>query len=317
MTKDQKKPVWKTLLKVSAYGLLCAFAIGAGSLMGYVSKSPLLTQIALQNVMKKPPEEVFRGDVLNVLLLGCDEDRAPGGKKILRQNARSDMMLLARVDFTKKQITGVSIPRDTLCTVPGYREQKINAYHSIGGKDLAKRAVETLLDLPVDRVVVLDYEIFQEVVDMVGGVEVFVDKKLKYTDRRGGLFIDLKPGLQHMDGYNAMCYVRYRHGDSDFARQERQKNFLLALKDAIRSKPTVIVDVSNKASQMMVDEFSIQEIAALVNFAQKIGSDNIRMGQIPVVDVPGYNLRVDRRQLRQTLEEFDMLDGVPTRVSYN
>jgi LCP family protein required for cell wall assembly len=317
MTNDRKKPLWKTILKVSVYGALCAFAIAAGSLMGYVGKSPLLTQIALQQAMKKPPEEVFRGDVINVLLLGCDEDRAHGGKKILRQNARSDMMLLARVDFTKKQITGVSIPRDTLCTVPGYREQKINAYHSIGGKDLAKKAVESLLDLPVDRVIVLDYEIFQDVVDLVGGVEVFVDKKLKYTDRRGGLFIDLKPGLQHMDGYNAMCYVRYRHGDSDFARQERQKNFLLAMKDAIQKKPASIVDVSNKAAQMMQEEFSIQEIAALVNFAQKLGSDNIRMGQIPVVEAKNYNLRVDRRQLKQTLEDFDMLDGLPTRVSYN
>jgi LCP family protein required for cell wall assembly len=317
MAKDQKKPLWKTLLKGTVYVALCAFAVGAGTILGYVGKSPLIQQIAMQRIQNTPPEEIFREDTVNVLLLGCDEDRAYGGKKILRQYARSDMMLLAKLDFKTKQITGVSIPRDTLCELPGYREQKINAYHSIGGKDLAKRAVENLLGLRVDKVIVLDYQIFQDVVDMVGGVDVFIDKKLKYTDRRGGLFIDLKPGLQHLDGYNAMCFVRYRHGDSDFARQARQKDFLLAMRDAIRKNPVLIGDVANKAAQMLSEDFSLEEIAAMVNFAQKIGSDNIRMGQIPVYDVPGYNLRVDRRNLRKTLEEFDMLDGQPTTVSYN
>ncbi|HRI43085.1 MAG TPA: LCP family protein [Fimbriimonadaceae bacterium] len=317
MAKDQKQPLWKKILKGTAYVALCAFAIGAGTILGYVGKSPLIQQIAMQRIQNTPPEEIFREDTVNVLLLGCDEDRAHGGKKILRQYARSDMMLVARLDFKTKQITGVSIPRDTLADLPGYREQKINAYHSIGGKDLAKRAVEKLLGLSIDKVIVLDYQIFQDVVDMVGGVDVFIDKKLKYTDRRGGLFIDLKPGLQHLDGYNAMCFVRYRHGDSDFARQARQKDFLLAMRDAVRKNPVVIGDVANKAAQMLEDDFTIDQIAAIVNFAQKIGSDNIRMGQIPVFDAPNYNLRVDRRNLRKTLEEFDMLDGEPTTVSYN
>lgn len=317
MAKDQKKPVWKRILKGTAFVVLCAFAIGAGTILGYVGKSPLIQQMAIQRIQNTPPEEIFREDTVNVLLLGCDEDRAYGGKKILRQYARSDMMLVARLDFKTKQITGVSIPRDTLADLPGYREQKINAYHSIGGKDLAKRAVENLLGLSIDKVIVLDYQIFQDVVDMVGGVDVFIDKKLKYTDRRGGLYIDLKPGLQHLDGYNAMCFVRYRHGDSDFARQARQKDFLLAMRDAVRKNPVVIGDVANKAAQMLEDDFTLEQIAAIVSFAQKIGSDNIRMGQIPVFDAPNYNLRVDRRNLRKTLEEFDMLDGEPTTVSYN
>lgn len=317
MSKDQKKPLWKKLLKGTLFVGLCTFAVGAGTILGYMGKSPLIQQIAIQRIQNTPPEQIFRDDTINVLLLGCDEDRSYGGKKVLRQNARSDMMLVARLDFKTKQITGVSIPRDTLADLPGYREQKINAYHSIGGKDLSKRAVERLLGLTIDKVIVLDYEIFQEIVDLVGGVDVFIDKKLKYTDRRGGLFIDLKPGLQHLNGYDAMCFVRYRHGDSDFARQARQKDFLLAMRDAVRKDPVVISDVANKAAQMLEDDFSLEEIAAIVNFAQKVGSDNIRMGQIPVFDAPNYNLRVDRRNLRKTLEEFDMLDGEPTQVSYN
>lgn len=315
MPQDQKRPLWKTLLKGFGFLLLCSFGLGAGTILGFSNRSEVMKAIGIQTLKKTPPQEIFHDDSINLLLLGCDEDRAYGGKKILREQARSDMMLVARLDFKKKRISGVSIPRDTLCALPGYREQKINAYHAIGGKDLAKRAVEDLIDVSIDRVVVLDYKVFQEIVDMLGGVDVFIDKKLKYTDRRGGLFIDLNPGLQHLDGYDAMCFVRYRHGDSDFARQSRQKDFLLAVKEAVKKKPLIIPEVANKAATMMREDFTVDEIASIVLFAQKVGSDNIRMGQIPVYDVPNYNLKVDRRQLSKTLKEFHLKDGEPTTVS--
>ena len=317
MAKDSKKPMWKTLLKGTAFVLLCSFAIGAGSILGFTGKSAVMKEMMIQRLSNTPPQEIFHDDSINLLLLGCDEDRAYGGKKILREQARSDMMLVAKLDFKKKRITGVSIPRDTLCALPGYREQKINAYHSIGGKDLAKRAVESLIDVRIDKVVVLDYKVFQDIVDMVGGVDVFIDKKLKYTDRRGGLFIDLKPGLQHLSGYDAMCFVRYRHGDSDFARQSRQKDFLLAMKESVKRNPMLIPDIANKATSMMSEDFTVPEIASIVGFAQKVGSDHIKMGQIPVYDVAGYNLKVDTRHLDDTLREFHMIEGKPTTVSQN
>lgn len=317
MAKDSKKPLWKTLLKGFAFVTLCTFALGAGSLLGFTGKSAVITEMMKQRLSNTPPQEVFHDDSINLLLLGCDEDRAYGGKKILREQARSDMMLVAKLDFKKKRITGVSIPRDTLCALPGYREQKINAYHAIGGKDLAKRAVESLIDVDIDKVVVLDYKVFQEIVDMVGGVDVFIDKKLKYTDRRGGLFIDLKPGLQHLSGYDAMCFVRYRHGDSDFARQARQKDFLLAMKESVKKNPMLIPDIANKATSMMSEDFSVPEIASIVGFAQKVGSDHIKMGQIPVYDVPNYNLKVDKRHLDDTLKEFHLIEDHTTTVSRN
>src|SRR5690349_11890698 len=86
------------------------------------------------------PADEFKDKVLTLLILGCDEDRQsakgsgknrkPGG--ILRHASRSDMMLVAKVDFAHRRISGISIPRDTLWQVPAYREQKINAYHYIG-----------------------------------------------------------------------------------------------------------------------------------------------------------------------------------------
>ncbi len=322
MPKSPPQRRWMRLIGGLLYTLLLLFSILAGGVLGWIGESSVLSSILRQSIARTTPQEVFDGqiqnkDALNLLLLGCDEDRAPGGKKILRQYARSDMMLLTRLDFAHNRITGVSIPRDTLAELPGYRSMRINAFHSIGGKDLAKQAVEALLDVPIDKVVVLNYKAFQEMVDLVGGVDIYVNKPLKYTDRAGGLFINLKPGRQVLKGYDAMCFVRYRHGDSDYARQDRQKDFILSFKEAVMKKPGLIGTVADKAVDVLGGELDAREVAALALFARKIGNDNIRMGQIPVLDAGNFDLRVDTGHLRKTLRDFHFLDDQPTTVTYS
>ena len=119
------------------YLLFCTVVVGAGSAMGWVQQSPFLVKMLTAKVDKKlgiKQADPFEGrDSLTLLVLGCDEDRYFGGEQIIRHQARSDMMLLAKLDFKNTRITAISIPRDTLCQVPGYREQKINGYHLIGG----------------------------------------------------------------------------------------------------------------------------------------------------------------------------------------
>ena len=88
------------------------------------------------------PSKVFDADSMNLLLLGCDEDRATGGAVITQNKARSDMMMLCHLDFKNSRISGLSIPRDTLIDLPPqYHEHKINAYHAYGGNNLSKMAV--------------------------------------------------------------------------------------------------------------------------------------------------------------------------------
>lgn len=318
MSKKASRPLWLRILGGFVYLTFCLAVIGAASLLGWIGQSKVASALTRQYVMRTEPEQVFsNSSALNILLLGCDEDRAYGGKKILRENARSDMILCARLDFKNNRISGISIPRDLLVRVPGYREQKINAYHAIGGKQLAKEAVETVLGIPIDRVVVLNYAAFQEMVDLVGGVEVFVQKPLKYTDRRGGLFIDIKPGRHKLDGYDAMCFVRYRHGDSDFARQDRQKDFLLAFKEAMLKRPGLITSVAEKARDVMGGELNAEELAALILFARSVGNDNVKMGQVPTVPARRYDLALDRTGLRKTLRDLDFIDTDRTTFRYD
>src|SRR5207253_927402 len=146
------------------------------------------------------------------------------------------------------RITGVSIPRDTLAAPDGYKRQKINAFHLLGGPDLSKAAVESLIPVQIDRVVVLNYKAFEDMIDLVGGVDVSVPKKMDYDDVRGHLHIHLKPGPQHLGGEDAVGFVRFRHSDDDFHRQGRQKAFLLAFKNAVMHRPSALPQVAVKAA---------------------------------------------------------------------
>lgn len=292
---------------IAGYGSLLLVTLVIGTTLGYVKRSDVASQVLKQTMFGTKPDQIFGADSINVLVLGCDEDRAYRGK-VLKENARSDMMLLARLDFKNRRISGVSIPRDTLIDLPGYRTMKINAAHALGGKELSAQAVANLLEVQVDRTMVLNYQAFQDIVNLLGGVEIFVPRNMKYRDKAGELNIDLKKGRQTLNGYDSMCFVRYRHGDSDFMRQERQKDFLLAFKDRLVSRPEMLAEVSNKAIALAGNEFDASEIGALALFAKNVGSENIKIGMIPVLDAPNYNLVVDRNRLRETLIEHHLIE---------
>ena len=297
--------------------LCCAVGVGAGS--EWIGRSGIVRGFFLGEiipVLRKDPQQVFGSNHVTLLVLGCDEDRAYGGRKILRKNARSDMMLVARLDFENMRIGGISIPRDLAVAVPGYQTLKINAYHSIGGKDLAKRAAETVLGVSIDRVMVIDYGAFQELVNLVGGVEIYVPKRMKFTDRRGDLYINLKAGRQRLDGYQAMGFVRFRHSDSDLHRMQRQRDFMLAMRDSAMKHLSSLPAIADKAKMVMGNELSDEEMSVLARFVREVGTDSIKMGAVPVLEGRGSNLVLDTSSLRKALEENYITPLPVSRVSF-
>jgi LCP family protein required for cell wall assembly len=280
----------------------------SGTLFGMVKGTPL-ARMPLGIIFGPPdPEKVFGRDDITLLVLGTDEDRAPGGRSVDREAARSDMIMVARLHFSEARITGITIPRDTLARLPGYSTRRINAFHSVGGPDLAKRAVEGLIGVHIDRVVVVNYRVFQDMVDMIGGIDIDVEKRLKYTDERGKLFIDLQPGLQHLDGYHAMGYVRYRK-DSDFDRQERQRNFMVAFKTQALANLDKAGALSVKTGELTGHVFTDKELLTLFFFAREVGTSKIKLGMLPVLDGNNYDLVVDTGKLYDTLKEYDLIDA--------
>ncbi|CAG7657732.1 LCP family protein [Paenibacillus allorhizosphaerae] len=175
---------------------------------------------------------------VNVLLLGGD---SRGLKK--NEIPRSDSIMVASIDPVTKKAYLFSILRDTYVKIPGSGEDRINSALAIGGPNLAARTVGDLLGIPIQYYVYTDFKGFIALVDAIGGIDLDVEKDMKYKDSEDGheYDINLKKGMQHLDGKTALQYVRFRHDAlSDFARTERQRKFLQAVAQKMQTTGSLI-----------------------------------------------------------------------------
>ena len=159
-----------------------------------------------------------------VLLMGVDRRDGDVG--------RSDTLMLAAVDEEHGRAALLSIPRDTRIEVGSYGYDKINHAYAFGGHEMTLAAVSALVGVPITHYIMVDTSAFERIVDAVGGVDIDVEKRMYYEDPwddDGGLVIDLAPGEQHMNGAQAIKYVRYRDGEGDIGRIGRQQHFMRAL----------------------------------------------------------------------------------------
>ena len=189
MVKIKRKlSVFKVLLLTVIFAV--SFA-GGRFIAGFGASDSSPTLQASTNSEELPVER------LNVLLLGVDA--RPGEK-----DARTDSMILVSIDRATRKIALVSIPRDTLVEIPGHGKEKINSANVIGGVDMARETVEGLMGVEIPYYVKTNFDGFKDIVDTLGGVTIDVDKRMVYRAEN----INLYPGTQRLDGYNAIGYVR-------------------------------------------------------------------------------------------------------------
>jgi LCP family protein required for cell wall assembly len=304
-----------------AYFSLCALCLGAGTMTKVFERYPLLWE-GLRQSSSMPfflrKADPFDGrDELFVLILGCDEDRYYGGKTVLRHYARTDTIQLVRLDFKKKSIGMMQIPRDTEVDVPGYRKGKINGLFPAGGKEATTRAVEMLTGIRPDRVIVLNYAAIEKMIDAVGGVDVYVPRKMDYDDVRGDLHVHLTPGVQRLDGRGALGYLRFRK-DSDLFRGKRQQDFLVAFKQKITGPELgamAIPRLSSLAMEVVNGGVTAEEFVALGKFAQQVPPTRVRHGVLPIVEGRGTFLEPQLAEVPKALEEAGLRDAPPRAVS--
>lgn len=221
--------------------------------------------------------------LFNILILGEDRNYSRNGD-VLSAPGRPDTILLLMVPKSSRGATLLSIPRDTLVRFPNGGVRRINSSVPEGGVDLARELVSDLVGLPVHRHVVVDFGGFVELVDALGGVEVAVDKRMKYEDKAGGYSIDLEPGVYHMDGEMALSFVRYRQdGLGDISRTARQQEFVKAfIREAgsfraIPSYPNML-----RVAQKCADtDMTVNEMAAVAWRLRRLDSDTINSATLP------------------------------------
>ena len=228
---------------------------------------------------------------VNILVMGIDQGLdtseqkkgAQGPSDMLR--SRSDTMLLVRLDPDTHKAKALTIPRDTQVDIPGMGVEKINAANWKGGPDLASQVVsKTLNNVPVDRYIRISTLAFIDLVDVMGGVEVFVPKRMKYDDFTQKLHIDLQPGLQTLNGQQAQGFVRFRHDDlGDIGRAQRQQTLIKALQKKFQN-PLMLARLPQIFSvlQKHIDSnMSLGEMLALLQFGIQTQGNQFQMVMLP------------------------------------
>lgn len=222
---------------------------------------------------------------VNILVMGIDRvlDAPEGSDDIF--SGRSDTMLLIHIDPTNNTASLLSIPRDTRVRIPEEGTAKINHANTVGGAELAAQVVSgTLNDVQIDRYIRVSTDAFRELVDLLGGVEVYVPERMVYQDDTQRLYIDLQPGRQILNGDQAEQFARFRHDAyGDVGRVQRQQQLIQALRDRLMS-PTVIPKLPQAIElfQQYIDtNLSLDEMLALANFGLGLEREDFRMVMLP------------------------------------
>ncbi len=195
-----------------------------------------------QNNIAAADENIRKNEKLNerinVLLLGIDDGDSEAAES---EPKRTDAIILLSFDPKQNQVSVLSIPRDTKVILPGHKDpDKINAAFAYGGAVMAKQTVANLLRVPIHYYCLADWRGFIDVVNLIGGVDIYVDKDMYYEDPYANLVIDIKHGYQHMDGETAGKYVRFRKDElGDIGRVQRQQKFLKAAAEQMFSVQNV------------------------------------------------------------------------------
>lgn len=284
--KRRKRRKVATIVGSSMLVLALVVAVGAMAYMGRLSSSlssGLDSSLFDALVSTDTPEDPFY-----VLLMGTDrsQERLESGE--YGEAYRSDSIMLARLDPKKKKATIVSIPRDTQVDLGEYGTNKINAAHFYGGPTLAVQTVSELAGVPISHYAEIDFNGFAEVVDALGGVEVNVPIEIDDPEAGGHLM----PGLQTLNGEQALILCRSRHsyddyGSGDLYRAANQRVVLSAVaQKLLESDAVTIATTMQSLSDCILTDMGIDSIVAIAQSMRGLdASTDIYTGVAPTESV--------------------------------
>ena len=258
---------------------------------------------------------ILPGDLLsgkkNIVVMGCDIREGDRG--------RSDTLFVVMMEPGNKGASLLSIPRDTRVKIDGHGWDKINAAFAYGGHQLTRDTTQQLLGIKLDNYVVIDFQGFKDLVDVIGGVDINVEKRMYYYDPYADFQIDLRPGVQHLDGKTAMQYVRYRDEEGDIGRIRRQQKFIMAVYKQITSKNIItrIPGVTKQIMSMIKTDLPVTEMAELGKaLHDMMGKDGLKMTMVPgtpryidgvsywIPDIPKMREQMARMQDARMSDKF-------------
>ncbi len=167
---------------------------------------------------------------VNILLLGSDQRSNSSG-------FRTDTILLVTINPAQNSINITSFPRDLYVNIPGGSSNRINTAYGRGGFETIAKTFEVNFGVRPDFFVLINFWSFKEVIDSLGGINVYAAQPLSEYTARG--WFTIPAGKNHMDGDTALYYSRSRKSTSDFDRNRRQQEVVKGIIDKLISLYTI------------------------------------------------------------------------------
>jgi LCP family protein required for cell wall assembly len=234
-------------------------------------------------------------------------------------DSRSDTIMLIRADPKGKVISMLSFPRDLVVNIPGCRGAspftgRINEAYTYCGPKGTLQTVKELTHIPINYIVTVNFRGFVKIVNKIGGVYLDVDHRYLNNNSSGGPTyapIDLHSGYQHLDGRNALSFVRFRHTDSDIYRVVRQQEFVKALKQqvsgfwSITKIPGIVNTITDNVEVGVGGgkSLNVETLYSYAKLAYGLPSGNFQ--QVQIQGLTGYNeLSAPQSSIDEAVDDF-------------
>ncbi len=223
--------------------------------------------------------------ILNIMLMGLDAFENGGTTSGTMPHTDANMIIA--VNFDKKTVDLISIPRDVITTAPGYQGYyKFNGVFNVGGgmdnitaglEETCKAAEMWLGGMPVSYYYAVDFQAVVDIVDAIGGIDYDVDQRFTaYQTNK-----QYSTGRHHLDGHAVMGYLRIRKGQADgldSSRTARQRKMMVAIFNKLKTegKLSMIPGLINAVNSGIYTNTNLAQTTALANYAINLDSGNIR-----------------------------------------
>ncbi len=252
----------------------------------------------IYKVEKKDP------NIENILVLGTDS------RDVTKERGRSDAMIVVSYNKKTGAIKMISILRDSLVPIEGRGWNRINAAYSFDGVGLAVNTVNQLLDLDIQRFVVVDFNGVTDFIDKAGGVTIsLTQKEVDYLTNYSGGKVHYEVGPNKFNGDRALAYMRIRKIDSDFKRTERQRNVIETLARKIITEKSIseIYDLTNFAFGLVKTNISLTELTSVIG---NVATDALQNGlNIDSHNVPFNDAYTYKYYNGMAIVSFDINDA--------
>ena len=249
--------------------------------------------------------EIKGKSYINVLMVGLDKDET-----------RTDVIMVAQFNLKNSSVRFLHIPRDTYVDKKG--DKKINSSYGAGGIERTIKDIQKIVDIDIDRHVIITTSGFKDVVDEVGGVWFDVPQNMDYEDPYQDLFIHLKKGYQHLDGSEAEQLVRFRsYPQGDLARIEVQSSFIKEAIEQIIQKcndgEADSTNLINEVLDMVETDFGVFEAVKYAPYLLRVDMDNVNSiriaGEAKMLHGVSYFV-ADDKENRKIIDEYFSPDSM-------